>query len=300
MIDFERTAAQVQQNLDVWQKECDTAQRLSALQIKAAVKEYLAANPTPPDIGTLHQLAPLLLKRSHNEDALHASSNEALALINALLESYPDFTPDEQEQEHRIPCSLAISIAYFDSETFANAATRFASLFEAFSALPCQSFTEAVEEVTNGKATFALLPIEDSEQGKLTRFYEQIDHFELHVIAAFDVLLHTGDTKVRVALVGKSLLALPQRPAANVLECMLYEESKYSLTTLLKTAEAMDLVLWRIDSLPISYRADGFFKHLVFEGSPNACRKLRTYIALFMPRTSITADYILLKDDQGK
>lgn len=300
MIDFERTAAQVQQNLDVWQKECDTAQRLSALQIKAAVKEYFAASGDQPDTSALRRLATLLLKRPDQEDATYEKDWEALALLDALFETYPDFIPDEQEQESHIPLPATVSIAYFDSETFASAAAQFSPLLQNAAALPCQSFSEAEEAVTTGKATLALLPIENSEQGKLVRFYEQIDRFELHVIAALDVLLHTGDTKVRVALVGKSLLALPQRPAANVLECMLYEESKYSLTTLLKTAEAIDLVLWRIDSLPISYRADGFFKHLVFEGSPDACRKLRTYIALFMPRTSITADYILLKNDQEK
>lgn len=291
---FEEITAGVRQNLTVWRGTCDTARRLSALQIKAAVKDCLSDTLTPPDTATLRHLAMALLGTEEEITPDTTKNKWTLAFLDALLDIYTDTLPDEPINPPLPLPEGPVTVAHFDSTTFADAAERFTPLVGEIATLPTQSFTAAAEEVNNGKATFALLPIEDDAEGKLTRFYEQIDRFELHVIAALNISTRRDGNQVRVALVGKNALALTNEEKPHAMECLLFEENKHSLTDLLDAANTIGLTLRRIDSLPISYRDDGFSKHLVFEGQTSLCRKLHTYLTLFMPRTSVTADYILL------
>jgi len=291
---FEQIIARVRQNLTVWQETCDTARALSGLQIKAAVRDCLFDAPTPPDAVTLRHLAAALVDGDTELTPYTVKNERALAFLDALLELYPDPLTEEQIS---IPLPLPegpVTVAYFNSATFADSLTHFTPLIGEMTALPTESFTQAAEVVSNGKATFALLPIEDDAEGKLTRFYEQIDRFELHVIAALHIYTGRDGNQVRVALVGKNALALDSKEKPHAMECLLFEEDRHSLTTLLDAANAIGLALRRIDSLPISYRDGGFSKHLVFEGSAGLCQRLHAYLALFMPRTSVTADYLLL------
>ena len=284
--------AAARKNLAVWQEEITTATSLGALQIKGAVRDFLDAQQAPPDTAALRRLAEVLAG-TEGQTAAQCSPEAAIAFIEAVFAFDGGFSPDEPPSAGQSLQQGPVTVAYFDSAAFAEATARFSLLAGEVTPLPCQSFTAAAEEVANGKATFALLPIEDATQGRLTRFYEQIDRFELHAAAALDVFDAEG-TQVRVALVGKSVLTLHQKASVRAVECLLFEESAQSLPLLLQVAAALGLSLRRIDSLPSSYRDGGFFKHLVLEGGEGACRRLRTYLALFMPRTSVTADYIII------
>ena len=291
--DNEMITARVRENLLTWQQESDTAKRLSTLQIKALLRDCLKSAEAPPDTAALRRLAEALFS-GNDKDTLLLKNDWALAFLEALFEAQPDFWPDEQPQNSMPQDDLPLTIAHFDSAPLREAAERFQALLPNANALPCGSFTEAVEEVSTGKAAFAILPIEDSAEGKLTRFYEQIDRFELHVAAALDMPARADGNQVRVALVDKSDAKMADHSGIRVTECLLFEENKHSLTAVLEAADTIGLTLHRIDSLPISYRDDGFFKHLVFEGSSSACQRLHAYLALFMPRTSVTADYVLI------
>ena len=294
--DTEKITATVRENLLTWQQEADTAQQLSTLQIKTLLREYFKKEDAQQDTVALRRLAEALLFTSDKDTPLF--KNEwALAFLDALFEAHPDFWPDEQPQSEDTNGDLPITIAHFDSAPLREAAVRFQALIKSAKALPCGSFTAAVEEVSTGKAAFSILPIEDSTEGKLTRFYEQIDRFELHIAAALDMPARADGNQVRVALVDKGETSIATNGYAHVTECLLFEENKRSLTAVLDAAEALGLTLHRIDSLPISYRDDGFSKHLVFEGSGAACQRLHAYLALFMPRTSVTADYVLILND---
>ena len=293
-MDFEDIAIRARQNLTAWQKISDTAKSLSALQIKAVISDYVASTDTPPDTAALRHLAESLLDMTASGAPSTAKNRGAIAFLDALLDSYSLPLPEEHSLPPQPLPQGPLTVAHFESSIFADATARFSPLVGNLTSLPTESFTAAADEVSNGKATFALLPIEDDAEGKLTRFYEQIARFELHVSAALDMAARHDGKQVRVALVGKNRIDLAADERPRALECLLFEEDRYSLATLLDTANAIGLSLRRIDSLPIFYREDGFSKHLVFEGPEQLCRKLHTYVTIFMPRTSVTAEYVLL------
>ena len=68
-----------------------------------------------------------------------------------------------------------------------------------------------------------------------------------------------------------------------------------ALIELLIAATALGFALRRVDSLPLSYREDGFVQHVVLHGEQGDADALMTYLGLFMPHTTVTADYIHIK-----
>ena len=114
---------------------------------------------------------------------------------------------------------LHISI---DKATFEAAVTVFSTALPKAQALPCHSFVEILEEVAGGRASFGILPIEDSAQGRLFRIYEQCESFELHIACTTDIKDENGKT-VRMALLYKGDTPPIQRPLGErTLECLLY------------------------------------------------------------------------------
>ncbi len=289
--------ATIRENLSAWHTAMLTPHELALLQTEGAVKSFteMSLGDMARDISPLRLFANDLLAQEENASPLlHAQHLcERIACSRALHAALPTLF-DEEAQAPSAPADIKDkhAVAILNSPIFSTAVSRFTAVLPDARPLFCQSFTDICEEVAAGNAAFGILPLEDTVEGKLFRLYEQIEHFELHIACTADIPMQEDGKTVRAALLYKSKPPAIKPQGSRTLECLLYEENEFSLSDLLTVAGVLGLSLRRIDSLPISYREDGFAKHLVLCADGDRVGQLAAYLALFMPRTVITADYI--------
>jgi len=279
-------------NLSLWHREMALLEELAFLEAKGMAKSVIAKG-ADAELWR-HEANELLGEESTAPSpAVHSARlHERIALCRTLAESTekaPNDTPENVLQA----TSGSPRIAMLNSPIFGDALAVFAPIFPSAEPLFCRSFADVFEEVSNGRASFGILPLEDSAEGKLFRIYEQIERFELHIACTTDIRGDDGKT-VRAALLYKNEPPhIPQR-GERVLECLLFGDEG-ALADLLAVATAFGLALRRVDSIPLSYREDRFVQHLVFSEKNEGANGLQWYLALFMPRTTVTADYINIK-----
>lgn len=283
-------------NLALWQSDMNLTHELSLLQIKDALTRYLALNPTGTDAASLRQFAAELCTCDPHEGLLRDAQQLAQRLIfcKTLCALCPDFKSEETPVSTIAAPIQGAVIAQLSNPTFEEALTRFTPLVPNASPLLYHGFAEVLEAVSVGKAPFGMIPLEDSTEGKLFRFYEQIEQHELQIVATADIPTANKGGQVRVALLHKHALGFCDTAGKRMLECRLFEDRTTALPELLTIAAELELTLRRIDSIPVTYHDDGFCKHLVLEAKEKDPTVFLAYLALFMPRTAVTANYIHL------
>ena len=113
------------------------------------------------------------------------------------------------------------------------------------------SFSDACEEVYTGSSEFCILPLENTENGRLFGFYALLDRYELRICAAHELEAEPG--RIRYALIGKGLPnRLPKQLRWNF-ECSVATEIGTSPADILQTASELSARLLKIDSLPVLY-----------------------------------------------
>lgn len=279
----------------LWRDAMLTPHELSVLQITAAVKALAAEHAAARDITALRTLVNELCYEEDNPSPLMHAQNlcERIACCRALNEAAPLlFSEEAPSRGDQAVVKNQNSVAILNSPIFSAALSRFQIALLDATPLLCQGFTHICEEIFSGNAAFGILPLEDSVEGKLFRLYEQIEQFELHIACTTDVTVEADGKTVRAALLYKSVPPRQIPSGTHTLECLVFEETAHSLTDLLSVAETLGLSLRRIDSLPSSYLKDRFAKHVVLCADQQEISLFAAYLALFMPRTVITADYI--------
>ena len=281
-------------NLSAWHGDMRLLHDLSILQVEG-VAEKFATNAT--DIESCRNLSVKLLDKElspHPAERAQQLSERLtlcrrLAALPLALNEGDNAMPDQQASPDEM-----VSIAILNSPIFSTAIAAFSAVLPKAEPLLCRSFSDICEEVAAGRAAFGILPLEDSAEGKLFRLYEQIERFELHIACTADITELDGK-RVRMALLYKNEPPNVTPCGERMLECLLYAENECTLTDLITVAVAFDLSLRRVDSLPLSYREDDFVQHLVFRTVKNEIKGFLIYLSLFLPRVSITADYINIK-----
>ncbi len=281
-------------NLSAWHGDMRLLHDLSILQVEG-VAEKFATNAT--DIEGCRNLAVKLLDKELSPHPTERAQqlSERLTLCRQLKELPLTLNEgDNAPQSRQAAPDEVAKVAILNSPIFSSAIATFSAVLPKTEPLFCRSFTDICEEVAVGRAAFGILPLEDSAEGKLFRLYEQIERFELHIACTADITEPGGKT-VRMALLYKNEPPSVAPYGERILECLLYAENACTLTDLITVAAAFDLSLRRIDSLPLSYREDDFVQHLVFRTVKNEIKGFLIYLSLFLPRVSITADYINIK-----
>ncbi len=287
------------ENLAVWHAEIDRAGELVSLQIEDLAAHFAknSRESTAQDLAALRRWASELTEVAADTPLAPAQRlSKRLALCRALSGSTLDLLLDVTGIN---AASLATqmtasegSVAILASPLFHTAMQDFAAVLPEASAVPCKSFADICERIATGVTPYGILPLEDSFEGKLFRIYELLEQFDLHIACSKDISAQSESKTVRMALLYKAVRPAVVPHGTRTIECVLYEEDDASLNNFLAAANAFGLFVRRIDSLPISYREDGFAKHIVLKAKEATPRLLAAYITLFMPRTVIIADYI--------
>ncbi len=280
-------------NLAFWRESGAQSRSLCLLQEeelgRAAAKEWLSEKkpPLPP---VIHADTPC---------ARAGLVEEQIAFLRGFLSVIPDFSARElQELTPTLPAPNAPRVAFLDSEIGRDALHCFEPVLPHLRPHPAPSFTAVCEEIANDRADFALLPLEDSREGKFLHLYEEIDRFELRITHVCTVPYADRGRSVLMALLSRRYTPTVAAKGDWLLACTVFGEDAQVLSDLLIAAKAAGLQLHHIDTLPSPYGEGGAFYHPVFCTESVACDALfLAYLAVCLPRAHVTARYLHLKEN---
>lgn len=278
-------------NMALWHEEMALREELSALQAQDLARFLAQKHPDPDDWHGEE----MRIGEQQLSDSPAVRATQLFERVTFCRELFKEKDRKQPSHESKIaPLPEMARVAMLSGPAFGDALMAFELILPSADPLFCRSFTDIFEEVTAGHADFGILPIEDSTQGKLFRIYEQCERFELHIATTTDVK-EDDDKNVRMALLYKNkppVISIPE--GERILECLLFG-GEHALSELLAAATAFCLTIRRIDSLPLSYREDGFVQSIVLRGDQGEIGAFLFYLTLFMPHTTVTADYINIK-----
>ena len=114
------------------------------------------------------------------------------------------------------------------------------------------SFAQACDDVISGNSEYAILPVENSSDGRLFGFYSLLDRYELRICGVTE--LDTDDdtaSDIRLALVGRTLPKRIQNDSICDIEFSIAREDGKKLIDLLSAAGEFSAVPRKIDTLPL-------------------------------------------------
>ena len=280
-------------NLALWRENGAHSLALCLLQEeqlgRAAAVEWLTEKkpPIPP------------MAQTDSPAARAALVEEQIAFLRGFLSAAPDFSAQEiQDLTPTLPAPNAPRVAFLESEIGRDALRRFDAVLPHLRPHPAPSFTAVCEEIANDRADFALLPLEDSREGKFIHLYEEIDRFELHITHVCTVPYADRGRSVLMALLSRRYTPTVAAEGTRLLACTVFGEDAHMLSDLLTAAKAAGLQLHHIDTLPSPYGEGGAFYHPIFcTQSAESDSLFLTYLAVCLPRAHVTARYLHLKED---
>ena len=147
------------------------------------------------------------------------------------------------------------------------------------------SFLNACEEVVDNRAEFCILPIEDSNDGKLFGFYSMLDRYDLKIISVCDVENEERGNTVRYALVSKGiskkeLSAILRKKLPCSFEFSIISADAGFTEELISVAKTCDASVKEINSQPVEYDENLHKFFFTLDISPREIYPLSLYLAL--------------------
>ena len=189
----------------------------------------------------------------------HLSTLELISFYQSLIkETRPDASIIAARllgQAEPIEAAARGNIAYQHSIYTDEAFLHFSRVLPTARAVYSDSFSGVCEQVFNGKCEYCILPLENTQDGKLVRFYELIQKYELKIELTCSVTTSDNRHSTVFGLCCRGLrwpeLPLPRRDFC--FEFLFWQEPEHvTLGELLTAASACSLCLVRTDCLPRS------------------------------------------------
>ena len=178
-------------------------------------------------------------------------------------------------------------IAYVKNNFTDSAYLAFSKASFAFRYAYFDSFDAICEDVHSGKSEFCILPIETSSDGKLFSFYSLIDRYEFRIVSTCTVKHQDGSKFTKFALLGRSVrLSEENNKKGKKLELRISQASTKGspLYEILRAADACNIKLCKIDSIPLSYNDSMLSYYAVFDIYEAELKAFITYLALEHPQ----------------
>lgn len=134
-----------------------------------------------------------------------------------------------------------------------------------------ESFSEVCEEVYYSRAPYCILPLENSDDGRMASFANLIRKYDLKIVMTCNV--ESAVEKItKFALLKREFSVLDCPRSMNdgdYLEIELNLGSRGSLHNVLEAADIFGYKLCKIDSFPMQYSEKEYYFNVVFEGRGN-------------------------------
>lgn len=287
-------------NLALWREAAADTEELKLLQEEAlgrACATEWQKSRTEAEKGGAPLAFPLPRTKDAPSPFARASIiEEQMAFLRGFLDVCPDFLQETRDPPPS-PAPAAPRVVFLESFFGREALRRFEAVLPLPLPVTAPSFTAVCEELAGDRADFALLPLEDSKEGRFLHLYEEIDRFELHVTHTCEISYAEGGRTVTMALLSRRYLPPLQPEGERMLSCTLFGEDPHALTDLLIAAECAGLTLQRLDTLPGPYE-NGIFYHPVFRAPSEGAQALfQLYLAVCQPRGRLIGQYLHLKEE---
>ena len=280
-------------NLSLWRESTAQACELRRLQAKRLGEQVLTQERIEESIRILWPR-----KNESTNAARTEQIEEQLAFLQGILRAHSQADVTRALSLTALsPAPGAPRVVFLESAFAREALKQFEKLLPHPLPVTAHSFTAVCEELAGDRADFALLPLEDSHEGKFLHLYEEIDRFELHITHSCTVVIEEGHS-VLMGLVSHRYTPGTVQRGERFLGCAVLEEASHALTDLLFAAKCCGLSLRRVDTLPASYGENIVIYHPLFCAPQEEDELLfLLYLTLFQPRARATARYIHLKGE---
>ena len=230
------------ENLVKRQKEI-TATELARLRCEAT-----------PDIDALRELLYELSDSISASEEISLLANLLSSEIGGALKKAVAIGSSEPT-----PAGAHAKISYVKNKYNDEAFEHFSRSVTNAKAIFATSFKEAAENVFDGRCEFCILPIANSNEGRLMSFYSLLDRYELKICETVDLDIEGSSESVRYARVGRACKEPKIRsaePQSYIFEFSITSASSDFFSPIFEAARQTDARLISIDSLPLEYSAD--------------------------------------------
>ena len=187
------------------------------------------------------------------------------------------------------------TVAFLRNGQAMRAFERFAKLLDGVSAVYENNFLNACESVYTGHATFAIIPIHSTADGRLNSFYRQIEKYSLSIVMTCDIDSDDGENTTTFALVYKDLL-FKEMDGEAVYECKITFDDLDMVADIADAASYYGAKLYAMEALPVLFSGRTNAFSIIF-GLQNADFKgLFCYLALEYPQTAAIGIYRKLSE----
>ena len=114
-----------------------------------------------------------------------------------------------------------------------------------------EDFKSACEAVANGESTYAIVPVENSTDGRLNSFYRLIEKYALSIVLAADIPSDDYENSTKFALVYKSLDVIKAN-GSKMFEFKITFSEPRELGEVIFAAEYFGATVHKVYSLPLS------------------------------------------------
>ena len=230
------------ENLVKRQKEI-TATELARLRCEAT-----------PDIDALRELLYELSDSISASEEISLLANLLSSEIGGALKKAVAIGSSEPT-----PAGAHAKISYVKNKYNDEAFEHFSRSVTNAKAIFATSFKEAAENVFDGRCEFCILPIANSNEGRLMSFYSLLDRYELKICETVDLDIEDSSESVRYARVGRACKEPKMRSSQtqnHIFEFSITSASSDFFGPIFEAARQTDARLISVDSLPLEYSAD--------------------------------------------
>ena len=234
----------------------------------------------------------------------HFTPLERLSVLHTVIErNGTDFLRDSEEESalgEDISENAADKIAYVQN-TFTDAVYLcFSKMLRRPRAAYFDSFSGVCEEVYNGICEYCILPILYDRDGKLFRFYELLEKYDLRIVCACDLphIEKDGISVTRYALIRRNLTAprtSEDEQDITYLELLLPADDSVSLCELLQVAQACRMTPERIDTRSNAEAPESLYHHITFRLDHSDIRVFYAFLTLDVPRCTLLGLYRVMQ-----
>ena len=188
---------------------------------------------------------------------LPKSCYEDRAMLCMTLGASPRYSADMRKSSlfgEQIAAGLHGKVSLVRNNYNELAFARFSKIITRPKEIFSSSFVSVCEDVYDNRSEFCILPVENSQSGRLFGFYSMIDRYELKICAVCELEAEgESEGSVKYALVGRSLPdRVPKRSRWNF-EFSVISEDGAAFFDIKRASEVFGARLVKIDSLPVEY-----------------------------------------------
>lgn len=196
-----------------------------------------------------------------------------------------------------LPCTIPspLKIACMEAPAHQLFLSRLGQLAIPTEPVAVSGFTQGCEEVLDEKSNGCILPLFSTADGKLYRFYDMLERYDLNILAACDVDSPDGGQTVRYALAGyPEQIDLRTLSLPRCLEFSVTEADSDCIRTVMEAVTLCQGTRLLVDSLPLPFGTGMHRFYFTLHLPADAEDLLRLYLSLRFPGYTVIGAYPLL------